>query len=183
VSDLPNPDKSSEWLEGDEATQYLIDMVFCQLYAVENRTMMGETVADVLNTTITDEIHSIHNFIDFRDQIIRKGATRAYEGERSVIPFNMRDGSVIVKGKSNPEWNHSVSHGTGRQMSRGQARDITTEDELATELEASDVYAGETPPSESPVAYKDAAMIQQAITDTATITEHLTPIHNFKANN
>lgn len=180
-SSLPNPDKSSAWLEGSEAAQYIIDMVFCQLYAIENRTMMGETIADVLDTTITDEIHSTHNYIDFRDQIIRKGATRAYDGERAIIPFNMRDGSVIVTGKSNEVWNKSVSHGTGREMSRGQAKDLTSPDEVADELRANDVYAGETPADEAPLAYKDASMIETAISDTAAVAEHLTPIHNFKA--
>ena len=45
---------------------------------------------------------------------------RSYKGERSIIPFNMRDGLLICEGKSNPEWNYSAPHGAGRVLSRTQ---------------------------------------------------------------
>lgn len=181
-SDVGDIDSSLDWLEGEEAAQYLIDMIFCQMYAMENRKMMGEMVVDALDTSIQKEIHSVHNYIDFRDQIIRKGATRAYSGETQIIPFNMRDGSILVEGKSNPDWNNSVSHGAGRAMSSRSAKEKTTEDELREEMDNNNVFVGEAPPSESPIAYKNAELIEQAISETAVVTDRLKPVHNFKAN-
>ncbi len=179
--DTPDIDESMDWLEGEEAAPYLIDMIFCQEYAKQNRIMMAETVAEQLGATIVDEIHAIHNFIDFHDQIIRKGATRAYDGERVVVPFNMQDGTLLVEGKSNPEWHYSVSHGAGRTMSRMAAEDQITAEELRAQLETNNVYAGAFPPAEAPFAYKDTDFIEQAIGDTAEVIEHLSVVHNFKA--
>lgn len=181
-SETSDLDSSLDWLEGEEAAQYLIDMIFCQMYAKENRRMMGRVLVDALETSMVEKVHSVHNYIDFRDQVIRKGATRAYNGEKQVIPFNMRDGSVLVKGKGNSEWNNSVSHGAGRAMSSRSAMEKTSEEELRAELSSNDVFIGEAPPSESPIAYKDASLIENAISETATVVDKLKPVHNFKGN-
>jgi len=175
-------DRSMDWLEGEEQAGYFRDMIFCQLYAVESRKMMAEAAADALGASITDEITSVHNFIDFRDNIIRKGATRSYNGERAVIPFNMRDGTVIVEGKSNEQWNKSVAHGAGRTMSRMKAKELTTSEELQADLERNGVFAGSHPADESPIAYKEADRIQQAVSETADVIDRLEVVHNFKAN-
>ena len=179
--DVPSLDNSMDWLEGEEAAQYLIDMIFCQEYAVQNRLAMGEAVADELGASITDEIHAIHNFIDFRDQVIRKGATRAYSGERVVVPFNMQDGTLLVEGKSNEKWNNSVSHGAGRTMSRMAAEDVVNEETFQAGMEEAGAFAGAFPLDEAPLAYKDPAMIREAISPTAAVIDHLQVVHNFKA--
>jgi len=179
--DLPKIENSMDWLEGEEAAQYFIDMIFCQAYAVQSRLAMAEAAADELGATITDEIHAIHNFIDFRDQIIRKGATRAYEGERSVVPFNMQDGTLLIEGKSNEDWNNSVSHGSGRSMGRMEAEDVLDEDAFRDGMESAGVYAGAYPLDEAPDAYKSSELIENAIEPTATVTDHLQVVHNFKA--
>lgn len=181
ATDTPDIDESMDWLEGEEASQYLIDMIFAQEYAKQNRIMMAEAVADELGATIEDDIHAIHNFIDFRDQIIRKGATRAYDGERVVVPMNMQDGTFIVEGKSNPDWNKSVSHGAGRTMSRREADETVDSEAFRDGMDAAGVYAGVYPEQEAPDAYKDPEFIEDAIQDTATVVEHLSVVHNFKA--
>ena len=43
-------------------------------------------------------IFILYTIIDFGDNIIRKGAISAYEGEL-LIPINMRDGSILAIGK------------------------------------------------------------------------------------
>lgn len=175
-----DPDGSSlDYLDGAEAAGYLIDMIFCQRYAAENRKMMARTVAAVLGVEIADEIESTHNFIDFRDGIIRKGATRSHEGERVIVPFNMRDGTLIVEGKSNPEWNYSVAHGAGRLMSRTRAKEEFEESEVRREMEG--IQTTVIPLDEAPGAYKDAAMIEQAIGETAEVVDRLEVVHNLKA--
>ena len=79
--------------------------------------------------------NSILFFIDTTDWIIRKGAIRAYKGERMIIPFNMRDGILICEGRSNPDWNYSAPHGAGRVLARNQAFKTLDIDEFKKEME------------------------------------------------
>jgi tRNA-splicing ligase RtcB len=171
-----------DYLEGEEAYGYFIDMIFAQRYASESRREMAREILDVLGVGSRDEVESVHNFIDFDDLVIRKGATRAYDGERIIIPFNMRDGTLICKGKSNPEWNFSAPHGAGRVMSRRQAfRDLDLD---AFREQMSDVFStsvNEDTLDEAPGAYKDTALIEQAIEPTAQIVDRLEVVHNLKA--
>jgi tRNA-splicing ligase RtcB len=171
-----------DYLEGEEAHGYFIDMIFAQRYASENRREMARQIVDVLGVESQDEVESVHNFIDFRDLMIRKGATRAYEDERIIIPFNMRDGTLICEGKSNSEWNFSAPHGAGRVMSRRQAfRDLDLD---AFREQMSDIFStsvDEDTLDEAPPAYKDSALIEQAIEPTASIIDRLEVVHNLKA--
>ena len=87
---------------------------------------MADTILRSLFNRALDEFsyfHTIHNYIDFRDNIIRKGAISAYEGEKLLIPINMRDGSILAIGKGNPDWNYSAPHGAGRLKSRTDAKE------------------------------------------------------------
>lgn len=171
-----------DYLEGEEAYGYIVDMIFAQRYASESRKKMAREVADILDVEIKDSIESTHNFIDFRDGIIRKGATRAYEGERAIVPFNMRDGTLLIEGKSNPEWNFSVCHGAGRVMSRRQAHEELDVDTFKNTM--NDVFSTSVNSEtldEAPRAYKDASVIEDAIEPTARIIDRLEVVHNLKA--
>ena len=177
-----DPGEPLDYLEGDLAAGYLIDLIFCHHYATESRRVMAEAVADeAAGGTVKDKIVSTHNFIDFTDGVIRKGATRAHEGDRLVIPFNMKQGTLICEGKGNPEWNKSAPHGAGRVMSRGEAKRTFTEDELKAEMEG--IHTSAIPLDEAPGAYKDPSLIEDAIKPTATIIDRLEVIHNWKAAN
>lgn len=169
-------------LVDQEAAGYLVDMIFAQRYAWENRRRMGELIADALDAEIAERVHSPHNLVDFDDHVLRKGATRAHEGERFVLPFNMADGTFICEGVGNDNWNHSAPHGAGRVMSRGQAFDELDMDEF--EAKMTDIHSTsvtEETLDESPMAYKDAALIQEAIGPTADIVHNLEPALNIKA--
>jgi tRNA-splicing ligase RtcB (3'-phosphate/5'-hydroxy nucleic acid ligase) len=173
--------KGCEWLEGDDASSYLFDMVFSQVYAEVNRRLIGEIFCDVVGVAPMDSIETIHNFIDFRDFIIRKGAIRSYAGERMILPFNMRDGILICEGKSNPEWNFSAPHGAGRTMSRGQAKKQLDLAEFKNQMAG--IYStsiGTGTLDEAPDAYKPAQLIEEAIRPTAAIIGRIKPIHNMK---
>lgn len=174
--------KDLDYLEGDEAIGYYIDMIFCQQYASQSRAEMMERVAGAIGSEPIDYIESVHNFIDFRDQTIRKGATRAHEGERVIIPFNMRDGTLIASGKGNPEWNSSAPHGAGRIMGRREAKRELSMDEFESEMEG--IYSTSISKStldEAPMAYKPTDAIEEVIGDTAEIIDRLEPVHNIKA--
>ena len=161
---------------------YLDDMVLCQEYAKLNRQTMQLDIIDILNIQeIHDQIETVHNYIDFRDNIIRKGAIKSYSGERMIIPFNMRDGILICEGKSNPEWNYSAPHGAGRVYSRTKAKSDLSLEKFEKDMNgifSTSVCNGTI--DESPDAYKDSKIIEQAIEPTATILDRIIPIHNMK---
>lgn len=177
--------KHAEYLEGAEAVDYLQDMIFVQEYANFNRSTMAKIILkffDISSVKNDEVIHSNHNFIDFDDWIIRKGATRAYKGERLIIPLNMRDGSLICVGKSNPEWNCSAPHGAGRIYSRTKAKSmIKMEDFVESMNGIFTTSVSEATLDESAFAYKDSKMIEEAIGDTCEILDRIVPIYNLKS--
>ena len=115
-------DKGLEYLTGDDMYGYLTDMIFCQVYAQENRRMIAYQIQAILKCAILNDIETIHNYISFHDFVIRKGAVSAHKDEIFILPFNMEDGTLICKGKGNEEWNNSAPHGAGRLYSRSQAK-------------------------------------------------------------
>lgn len=170
-----------EWLEKEVAAHYLFDMVFSQMYARVNRTYMINKICSILKLDPVESIETVHNFIDFNDFIIRKGAIRSYEGEKMIIPFNMRDGLLICEGKSNPDWNFSAPHGAGRVMSRTQAKKNLDVEIFKKQMEG--IYStsvGSSTLDESPDSYKNALVIKKAIKDTAHIIYTIKPLHNMK---
>jgi RNA-splicing ligase RtcB len=175
-------DDDLAYLEGEEAHQYYVDMIFAQMYASQSRKLMMSKVAEVVGAIPKTPIEAVHNFIDFEDMTIRKGATRAAEDEIAVVPFNMRDGTLLVRGKGNDDWNQSAPHGAGRVMSRTQAFDeLDVQDfkETMADVESSSVN-GETL-DEAPMAYKPADLIEDAITPTAEVVDQIKPVLNLKA--
>lgn len=171
-----------DYLEGDDRHGYLIDMIFAQTYAAESRRQMVEAVADVLGVEGGECIVSTHNYIDFDDLTIRKGATRVHEGERAIIPFNMRDGSIIVRGTGSDAWNRSAPHGAGRRGSRRWAYDEFDLEEFTAEMDGIfSTSVTEETLDEAPMAYKDKNVVLDRIEETATVEEVLTPVHNLKA--
>jgi RNA-splicing ligase RtcB len=177
--------KGMEFLQGAAAFEYLIDMVVSQKYAQFNRRMMLTIVCNILGGVQPVEIiESIHNFIDFKDFIIRKGAIRSYIGEKILIPLNMRDGILVCEGKSNPEWNFSAPHGAGRLMSRSKAKDSIDLDRFKKQMDG--IYSTSVCKStldEAPDAYKDSKMIEAAIEPTVVIVDRLKPLLNIKDKN
>ena len=173
---------SKEYLSGDNLIGYLYDMIFAQYYAVWNRQVMLDIIKDSMGVKEFDEIIStVHNYIDFNDFIIRKGAISSYEGQKMVIPFNMRDGLLICEGKSNNDWNYSAPHGAGRIMSRSEAKKKVDLSKFKTTMK--DVYSTSITKDtldESPFAYKNSELIEELIQPTAIILERVKPILNIK---
>jgi tRNA-splicing ligase RtcB len=140
------------------------------------------TILDILGKEAKDTIETVHNFIDFRDFIIRKGAVRSYIGERYILPLNMRDGILICEGKSQNSWNYSGPHGAGRALSRRKAKeriDLETFKEQMEGIYSTSVCQGTL--DEAPDAYKDSKLIEEAIEPTAVILDRIKPILNMKA--
>ena len=167
-----------EFLTGSDLDGYVNDMTMAQEFAQWNRLAIINEILEILSVKPIDTIETVHNFIDPMDRIVRKGAIRSYVGERSIIPFNPHDGLLICEGKSNPEWNFSAPHGAGRVLSRSQAKKVITVEMAKEAMEG--VYSSAQPLDESPLVYKDSALIEKCIEPTVTILKKIKPIHNMK---
>ena len=173
------------YLTGKYRDSYLHDMKICQEYANLNReTMANIILSHLCKKDLSDFSHfqTIHNYINFKDNIIRKGAISAYEGEKVLIPINMRDGSILAVGKGNSDWNYSAPHGAGRVLSRTEAKkglNLKTFKQTMQNVYSTSVHKGTL--DESPAAYKPIAEILETITETVEVIDIIKPIYNFKA--
>lgn len=199
------------YLTGKYREMYLHDMEICQRYASINRVEIAQKILQEMfpnplykgdietidlgyryNTMVIQNkigidfklFETIHNYISFEDNIVRKGAIRANKGERVIIPINMRDGSIIAVGKGNKDWNNSAPHGAGRLISRKKAKETFKLEEFKESMK--DIYSTsilEATIDEAPFAYKPMQEIIDNIQDTVKIEKIIKPIYNFKAKN
>ena len=170
------------YLYGKYFEDYLADVEICQQFAKRNRELIAEVILGRCGLIAVDAFHTIHNYIDTDEMILRKGAIAAHKGEKVLIPINMRDGSVLAVGKGNPEWNYSAPHGAGRVMSRAGARKSLSLEEYKKAMEG--IYTtsvNEDTLDEAPMAYKSLSDIIDVIEDSVEVIEVLKPIYNFKA--
>lgn len=171
------------YLYGTYLEDYLHDVEICQEFARRNREKMAEVIMDRTGLTGSDAFHTIHNYIDTDEMILRKGAIAAHKGEKVLIPINMRDGSVLAVGKGNPEWNYSAPHGAGRLMSRSKAKECLSMDEYKEMMAG--IYTtsvNEATLDEAPMAYKSLDDIIDVIRESVDVIDIMKPIYNFKAN-
>ncbi|GHU25077.1 RNA-splicing ligase RtcB [Spirochaetia bacterium] len=173
-----------KYISGDSAENYRNDLVIVQQYAKINRALMAATIAEdffKIDIHETEYRDSMHNYLDFSDSLIRKGAISAHKDEKVVIPFSMADGAILGRGKANEKWNNSAPHGAGRKISRSQARQGLSLDEYRKQMKNvwSSTVCKETL-DESPMAYKRPRDILEYLEDTVEIEQRLMPLYNFK---
>ncbi len=169
-------------LEKDLLLHYLDDVRIVTEYAACNRRLISETICEAMGFDVLETFSCVHNYIDTEHMILRKGAISARQGERVVIPLNMRDGVILGVGKGNPKWNFSAPHGAGRACNRLDAKHAYTVEAFQKEMQG--IYtttANEGSLDECPMAYKQPARIIPFISESVEITEIAKPIYNFKA--
>ena len=172
------------YLSGRYLEDYLHDVEICQRFARRNREKMAEILLEKTGLTAGEAFHTIHNYIDTEEMILRKGSIAAHKGEKVLIPVNMRDGSILAVGKGNPEWNYSAPHGAGRLMSRTAAKNTLSMDAFRQSMEG--IYTSsicQATLDEAPMAYKPLEDILDAVRESVDIIDILKPIYNFKASN
>lgn len=170
------------FLYGKYLEDYLFDVEICQEFARRNREKIAEVLLERCNMQGSDGFHTIHNYIDVKEMILRKGAIAAHSGEKVLILINMKDGSVLAVGKGNPEWNDSAPHGAGRIMSRRSAKEKLSMDEYKEMMKG--IYTTsvcEETLDEAPMAYKSLEDIIDVIRETVDVIGVMKPIYNFKA--
>jgi RNA-splicing ligase RtcB len=144
----------------------------------------AEVMNKINGAKVIDHVASIHNYLDFGDMTIRKGSIRSYEGERMIIPFNMKDGVAICEGKSNDDWNCSAPHGAGRIMSRAAAKKKINLSDFQKQMNEAGIYSTsvcQNTLDEAPDAYKPMPEIVELIKDTCEIQFFMKPKINIKA--
>lgn len=177
--------KELSYLYGEGFENYIHDMKIVQMFASANRWTIIQRIFRYMGWGKPDErsaVHTIHNYIDTDYMILRKGSISARSGEVSIIPMNMRDGSLICTGKGNPDWNFSAPHGAGRILSRSQAKETVSLDEYKDSMAG--IYTTcvcQGTIDESPMVYKPMEEIKENINDTVEINDIIKPVYNFKA--
>jgi RNA-splicing ligase RtcB len=170
------------YLEGSLMDDYLFDMKIVQQYADLNRQAIVKELTKQVKFKVVEQFSTIHNYIDLDAMILRKGAVSAQEGERILVPMNMRDGSLLCLGKGNADWNYSAPHGAGRTMSRTEAKASITLTQYEKAMKG--IYTttvSRATIDEAPFAYKDMQEVIENSSDTMTVVKTIKPLYNFKA--
>ena len=182
VKNKPRIPKELAYLEGNDMQNYLHDMSIVQKYAKKNREIIADSIIKKMRLTVIDNFDTIHNYIDIDNMILRKGSISAQNGEKVIIPMNMRDGSLICIGKGNPDWNYSAPHGAGRILSRSKAKQVIDFNDFKESMKG--IYTTSVVLStidESPFVYKPMEEIMDNIKDTVEIIKCIKPLYNYKA--
>ena len=172
-------------VRGELKDQYIHDTIIAQEFAKANRLAIIEIICKFLKTKVVEEYHSVHNYIDAKYQIARKGAISAQLDEKVVIPISaspVYGGVIIGRGKGSEEWNFSAPHGAGRICSRADSKDMFTVNEFQKEMTG--VYSNNVNSaglSEAPMVYKRREYIQESLKDLVKIEDVLIPIYNYKS--
>lgn len=168
-------------VDSPEGRQYLNWMHICLDFAKENRQKMMLVVKSIfekwigkytnLSLAFSDDLDCHHNYASLEEHyekkvwVHRKGATRANNGEISIIPGAMGSYSYLVMGKGNKESFCTSSHGAGRRYSRKGAMENFSCEEVMVDLQKQGVILGKRNKSdiaeESRFAYKDIDTVMQ----------------------
>lgn len=192
--ELEDPDLAYVSEGTPEFEAYIRDLLWSQRYALANRDRMMDIVLGALAEVVgrdrveRDRINCHHNYAEREHHmgkdlwVTRKGAIRAREGDRGVIPGSMGAASFIVSGLGNAGSFTSASHGAGRRMSRGKARREIPLETLQRQMAGRTWLAdrAERLLDEAPDAYKDIHGVMEAQSDLVTIDHELRQVLNFK---
>lgn len=181
-----NPDVPYElaYCTGQLLEDYLHDMSIVQKFASANRAQIAKILIKQAKLHEVERFETVHNYIDIDNRILRKGAVSAQQGEKLLIPINMRDGSLICIGKGNPDWNYSAPHGMGRKFSRSEAKQNIALSEFKKTMKEAGIYSTSVSLDtidESPMVYKDSSEVINNMKESVDILEIIKPIYNFKA--
>lgn len=174
--------KELSYVSGQAFDDYIHDMRICQVYALSNRMLIAERLLGGREFLHWNYFSTIHNYIDCDNMILRKGAVSARDGERLIIPMNMRDGSLICIGKGNDDWNQSAPHGAGRLMSRCKAKKTLALSDFEQSMDGIfTTSVCQDTIDEAPMVYKPMDEIIECVKDTVEIVDIIKPVYNFKA--
>lgn len=170
VCRLPKQAQHLAWLDLDSADgqEYWLSMNLAGEYAKACHDRIHLNLSRAMGITPVAKVENHHNFawketIDGNELVVhRKGATPAHEGEAGIIPGNMIHGGYLVCGKGVGASLHSASHGAGRRMSRGRAKESFSGSDLRKSVSNAGVTLIGGSTEESPLAYKNIDEVMRA---------------------
>jgi tRNA-splicing ligase RtcB len=183
-----------------EFNDYMEAVLWAQDYALQNRRAMMNFVLNALAKhcpalpplaeidPLAEAINCHHNYVERENHfgenlwVTRKGAIRARKGDLGIIPGSMGARSYIVCGKGNPESYCSCSHGAGRRMSRADARNRFTLEDLEKQTAGVECRKDAAVLDEIPGAYKDIDEVMANQADLVEIKHTLKQILCIKGN-
>ncbi|WP_190292523.1 RtcB family protein [Roseibium aggregatum] len=176
----PETLKQNAWIEADtaEGDAYWEALQIVRAWTKGNHYLIHDMAAERLSAKVSDRFWNEHNFVFRRPDGLfyhGKGATPAFAGwaedatDLTLIPLNMAEPVLIVRGKDSANGLGFSPHGAGRNFSRTRHKRLQEgrpeADILAEETEGLDVrfFMGKADISELPSAYKNAASVRAQI--------------------
>lgn len=169
---------------------YLLCVNACQKFSEINHRFLTMYISDYIYSESSnlkkpfdlETITTLHNYIDLENMIVRKGAISARDGEKVLIPFNMRDGIAVCIGKGNEEYNWSAPHGAGRIMSRSKAKKMLNIEAVKKDMRNHGVFTTSVDYAldEAPDAYKNKDEIIKFIEPTVEVIDVMKEVYNIK---
>ncbi len=174
----PETDKTNAWIPYDteEGKRYWEALQIVRDWTKLNHETLHKTTAYKVKTDPTQQFWNEHNFIfkDDEDFYHAKGATPLddsfvpdSDSGLRLIPLNMSEPVLIVKGETTANNLGFAPHGAGRNISRTQHRknnnDRTIEEIFSEETQGLDIrfFSGQIDITELPSAYKNAQAVQE----------------------
>lgn len=176
----PETAKPNAWipLDSDEGRAYWDALQIVRAWTKRNHESIHEATIAAVGGDVTDRFWNEHNFV-FREEsedgpIVwhAKGATPVHDAflpdtdGRQIVPLNMAEPVLIVRGERSVANLGFAPHGAGRNMSRTRHKKAlggrSEADVVAAETEGLDVrfWCGNPDVSELPSAYKNADSVQ-----------------------
>ena len=139
-------------------------------WASENRAEVQRTVESVIGATelILDMPHNTFEQLD-EGVLIRKGSVKVSPGDLAVLPSHMSGDVLLIEATERiGEVLNSMSHGTGRLMSRSDAKKVAVDfdfRELRGNLMMPSFLDDSSLTTEGPFAYRDLDDCMSLISD------------------
>lgn len=130
-------------------------------WAADNRAAIHEAVERTFGRCelVVDLPHNTYELLPDGGAVIRKGSVKVEPGARVVLPSHMTGDVVIVRATERvTETLNSLSHGTGRKMSRSECKPLADSFDFAALRRAVVIPSGVADASlrtEGPYAYRD----------------------------
>jgi tRNA-splicing ligase RtcB (3'-phosphate/5'-hydroxy nucleic acid ligase) len=185
--------KQNAWIPADtaEGRDYWEALQIIRRWTKANHNALHQSVVERLRASPGDRFWNEHNFVFRRGDLYYhgKGATPAWGDYATdatgltLIPLNMAEPVLIVRGKDAGHALGFAPHGAGRNFSRTEHKrrmgSVTPDQMLAVETQGLDIrfHAGAVDASELPSSYKKADKVMSQIADygLAEVVDYIDP--------
>jgi len=189
----PETLKQNAWIPADteEGEAYWEALQLIRKWTKANHNALHQATCDALEIKHQFRFWNEHNFVFKRNDLFYhgKGATPAWDDFASdacgltLIPLNMSEPVLVVRGKDQEHGLGFSPHGAGRNYSRTEHKrrnsQLTPEEMLKLETEGLDIrfFEGKIDISELPSGYKNADAVVKQIEkyDLAEIEDYIDP--------